>query len=362
MLIDSAIIVVRSGKGGDGAVAFRREKYVPKGGPDGGDGGDGGDVILVADPDVATLLDFAGRHHWRAENGQPGSGKGMDGRDGADLEVLLPAGTLVYELDPDHPDDAEGTLLVDLDRVGMRHAIAEGGRGGKGNRRFATATHQTPREAEPGGAAVERRLRLELKLIADVGLVGLPNAGKSTLLGRVSRATPKIADYPFTTLEPQLGIAELPGGGGHGLARRLVIADIPGLIERASQGAGLGTRFLRHIERTAVLVHVLDPMPPDGADPVRAYRAIRGELAAHSPTLAAKPEVVAVNKADLFGGGDSEAAKAAAAAIAEAVGREVFIISAATGEGVRPLLEACWAARGEQVDLDAEQPGGGWRV
>ncbi|MEM1211788.1 MAG: Obg family GTPase CgtA [Planctomycetota bacterium] len=386
MLIDSAIITVRSGRGGDGCVSFRRMKYIPKGGPDGGDGGDGGDVILEADPNVNTLLDFAGRHHWSAENGKPGQGKDMTGRGGKDLVIRVPPGTLVYGLpddagalpyaseaaearamesmsdeeileemltpfdpaaepnvaepepavaEPESPEAEAAELLVDMDEPGKRYLLAAGGKGGKGNARFATPTHQTPREHEPGGAQEVFNLRLELKLIADIGLVGLPNAGKSTLLSVVSRATPKIANYPFTTLEPQLGIAELSG------LRRLVIADLPGLIEEASTGAGLGHRFLRHVERTRLLVHVLDADPPDGSDPAENYRMIRKELSDYSDELAGKPELIALNKTDLLGG--PEDAEVGRQMLSAALGKPVLPISAASQEGLTPLLEACWA-------------------
>ena len=328
MLIDSAIIEVRSGKGGDGAVSFRRQKYIPKGGPDGGDGGNGGSVILHATTDVETLLDFAGHHHWRAKNGQPGGPKQQHGADADDLIVPVPAGTLVY-------DEDTGELVADLDAPGKAITVAQGGRGGFGNEHFKSPTHQTPREATPGEPAQQRTLRLELKLIADVGLVGKPNAGKSTLLSRLSRATPKIGDYPFTTLEPQRGIAELD------VDRRLVIADLPGLIEHAHEGHGLGTRFLRHIERTRLLVHVLEADPVDGSDPAVNYQAIRQELTSYSPELAAKPEVVVLSKMDTVGG---EAGQAAAVElVSQALGTAVLPISAATGQGLTELLEACWA-------------------
>ena len=237
MLIDRAEIYVAGGKGGDGCVSFRREKYVPQGGPDGGDGGHGGSVYAAATAGVDTLLDFTGRHHWTADNGQPGMGKDRTGRSAQDLVLELPPGTLIYDRDT-------GVLIKDLCEPGVRVCIAEGGKGGRGNARFARADHRVPREFEEGTPGVERWLRLELKLIADVGLVGLPNAGKSTLLSRLSRARPKIADYPFTTLQPQLGIVALSDD------RRFVLADIPGLIEGAHEGAGLGDEFLRHIERT----------------------------------------------------------------------------------------------------------------
>jgi GTP-binding protein len=327
MLIDSATILVRSGKGGDGNVSFRREKYIPKGGPDGGDGGDGGSVILEASPNVDTLLDFSGRHHWFAQDGEPGGRKQCTGKAGEDLIVRLPPGTLVYDADTDE-------LIDDLDHLGKQIVIAPGGKGGLGNVRFKSATNQTPREATPGEPAVERHLRLELKIIADVGLIGLPNAGKSTLLSRISKATPKIADYPFTTLEPNLGIAELSTD------RRIVFADIPGLIEHAHEGHGLGTRFLRHVERTRLLVHLIDIDPSDGSDPVQNYRILRNELAAYSQTLADKPELVVLSKMDLAGG---EADRAAAVELfGRALDRPVLTISSASGVGLGELLEACW--------------------
>lgn len=328
MIVDQATIYVSSGKGGDGCVSFRREKFVPKGGPDGGDGGDGGSVILLADPQVETLLDFAGRHHWRAEAGQPGTGKQRHGRNGSDLTIHLPPGTLVY-------DEQRGELLVDLNKPGMTFTIARGGKGGFGNEHYKSPTNQVPTQFTPGEPAEEKDLRLELKLIADVGLIGKPNAGKSTLLSRISRATPKIADYPFTTLKPQLGIAQLPGH------RRLVFADIPGLIENAHRGQGLGTQFLRHVERTRVLVHLLEVEPMDGSDPVANYRMIRKELAAYSATMARKPELIVLSKLDLLGEGQADHA-AAEQMLSEALGRPVLAISAATGLGLDALLEACW--------------------
>lgn len=336
MIIDSAIITVASGKGGDGVVAFRREKYIPKGGPSGGDGGNGGDVWLLAETGVDTLLDFAGRHTWSAEDGHAGQSRQMHGRDGEDLVIRLPPGTLVYDHDA-------GDLLVDMATPGQRHLIAKGGRGGFGNDHFKTATDQAPRKATPGEPAQVLHVRLELKLIADAGLIGKPNAGKSTLLSVISKATPKIADYPFTTLEPQLGIAELvPDKSG---ARRLVVADIPGLIEGASGGAGLGMQFLRHVERTRMLVHLLEAVPVDGSDPVENYHAIRKELATYSGELAAKHEIVVLSKMDLL----PVAAErdALAARVAEASGRRVLMLSSATRTGLRELLEACWRGLGE---------------
>jgi GTP-binding protein len=325
MLVDQAKIYVRAGKGGDGCASFRRERFVPKGGPDGGDGGDGGSVYAVATRGVDTLLDFAGRHHWMARNGQPGMGRDMTGRGGDDLTLPLPLGTLIH-------DDETGILIKDLAVLDEPICLARGGKGGRGNARFARPDHQTPREFEKGTPGEERRLRLELKLIADVGIVGLPNAGKSTLLARVSKARPKIAEYPFTTLEPQLGIVEL---SGH---RRFVLADIPGIIEGAHQGAGLGHAFLRHIERTRVLLHVVDV----GSDlavmpPALAYNTIRSELSKHGHALLRAEEIVAGNKIDLTDGESS------AQELATAIGKEVLPISAVSGKGVEKLVEALWA-------------------
>lgn len=324
MLVDRAEIYVKAGNGGNGCVSFRREKFEPKGGPDGGDGGDGGSVYAVATPGVDTLLDFAGKHHWIAQNGRPGMGKKMAGRDGQDLILRLPQGTLIYDRDT-------GVLIKDLGTPGEMIRIAQGGKGGRGNTRFATSTHQTPREFEEGTPGQERWLRLELKLFADAGIVGLPNAGKSTLLSRLSRARPKIADYPFTTLEPQLGIVELPG------LRRFVMADIPGLIAGAHEGAGLGDEFLRHIERTRVIVHLVDvgsevaTMPP-----VDAYHTIRNELTKYSAGLAAKDELVVASKVDVTGG------REASEQLSAAIGRPVLPISAVTGLGLSQLAEAVW--------------------
>ncbi len=331
MFIDEAEIYVRAGHGGHGCLSFRREKFLPKGGPDGGDGGRGGDVILRAAPGVDTLLDFAGRHHWIAENGRPGQGKNMTGRGGKDLAVDLPPGTLVYDRDT-------GVLLIDLTPAGRQTVIAVGGKGGRGNARFATSTHQTPRETEPGQPGEERWLKLQLKLIADVGIVGLPNAGKSTLLSRLSRARPKIADYPFTTLAPQLGIVELSG------FRRFVMADLPGLIEGAHQGQGLGDAFLRHIERTRVVLHLVDICPlPGQPSPADAYRTIRHELAAYSAALASKPALVAVNKIDLL------ADDGPIRRLADEIGCEPLPISAVAGRGLATLTERLWAMLGGEA-------------
>ena len=324
MFIDEATIHVKAGDGGAGCVSFRREKYVPKGGPDGGDGGNGGDVVFVADPNKNTLLDFMGRHHWHAQRGEAGQGKKMAGKNGTDLVIPVPPGTLVRDVDHD-------LLLADLNAPGKRIVIAKAGRGGRGNTQFKSSTNQAPRYAEPGGIGQERNLKLELKLIADVGLVGMPNAGKSTLLSVISAARPKIADYPFTTLEPQLGIVELIGD------RRIVVADIPGLIEGAQHGAGLGHAFLRHIERTKIIVHLIDLFPPDNSGPAENYRKIRGELEAFSPELANKPEIIAANKMDLAV--DDEALNNLLAALEE---KEVIAISGASEQGVEALLETLW--------------------
>lgn len=311
-------------------MSFRREKYIPKGGPDGGDGGRGGSVYLVADESVATLLDMAGRHHWMAENGKPGKGKDMTGRSGRDLMVRLPAGTLVYDRDTDR-------LLKDLDAPGKKVRIARGGRGGKGNAHFATARHQAPRFAQSGEEGQERWLRLELKLIADVGLVGLPNAGKSTLLSRLTKARPKIAAYPFTTLEPQLGIVEMPG------YERFVMADIPGLIEGAHEGAGLGDDFLRHIERTRIILHLIDAYPlPGQTTPTEAYRIIRNELQKYSQVLADKPELIVANKIDLSDNTDAVDELREGLQEMGIAEDEVMAISAVTGRGLEPLGRRLW--------------------
>ncbi|MFT3686176.1 MAG: GTPase ObgE [Phycisphaerales bacterium] len=288
MFVDSALITVRAGRGGAGAVTFRREKFEPKGGPSGGDGGRGGDVLLHAEPGLNTLLDFRNRPDWEAENGENGRKKQQHGADGRHLVIRVPMGTLVF-------DGKTGEQLAD---IGMppndEFVAARGGHGGFGNEHYKSPTNQTPTYAHPGQEGEVRDLRLELKLLAHVGLVGLPNAGKSTLLKALTHANPKIGAYPFTTLSPQLGVAELDP------TRRLVIADIPGLIEGASEGVGLGMDFLRHIERTKVLVHLLDVMPPDGSDPADNYRTIRKELEQYSAPLAEREEVICLNKLDLL--------------------------------------------------------------
>ncbi len=320
MFIDRARIQVKAGDGGNGCVAFRREKFVPKGGPSGGDGGRGGDVMLVADPDVNTLLPFRYRHRFAAGRGAHREGARRSGRSGRDLVVAVPVGTTVY-------DDDTGELLADLASAGERVVIAKGGRGGRGNAHFATPTRRAPREAEPGGAGASRRLRLELRLLADVGLVGLPNAGKSSLLSRISAARPKVADYPFTTTEPILGVVPLPNAPG------IVVADIPGLIAGAHRGTGLGHEFLRHIERTRLLVHIVDLA---GSDPIAQLATVRAELALYSPPLEGRPTIVAANKMDLP---EARARWETFAARLAAQGQAVVAISAATGEGIPTLLQ-----------------------
>ena len=319
--IDEARIFVQGGDGGNGAVSFRREKFVPHGGPDGGDGGRGGSVVLIVDEGLNTLLEFRFNRHFKAERGEHGGGSRKHGRSGRDLYVRVPPGTAVY--------DEEGNLLADLTQHGQTFVAARGGRGGRGNARFATPTHQAPRMAEKGEPGQARWLRLELKLLADVGFVGMPNAGKSTLLSRVSAARPKVADYPFTTLTPVLGVVRFDDGF------TMVCADIPGLIEGAHAGAGLGHDFLRHVERTRVLVHLVDAAATEGRDPVEDYRVIRLELERYDPRLAGLPTVVAANKCDLP---DAQQHVERLRRIAEGEGRPFHAISAATGQGVDALL------------------------
>ena len=328
--VDTAVITVRSGKGGDGCSHLRREKDRPKGGPDGGDGGHGGDVVVVADSHLDTLIEFSFRAHFFADDGQRGMQKSCHGADGAGVEIRLPVGTVVADADT-------GEVLVDLLEAGQRAVVAPGGKGGLGNEHFKGPLKQTPVEFTPGEPAVERRLLLELKLIADIGLVGLPNAGKSTLLRAISRANAKVGAYPFTTLSPQLGIAELD------LERRLVFADLPGLIEGAAQGAGLGHDFLKHVERTRAIVHLVDLAPLDGSDPVENWRMIRRELLEFSAELAEKPELVVLNKLDLVEPEERAARiERFAGAIGMKKGERPLAISGATGEGLRPMLEAAW--------------------
>ncbi|MEM9187175.1 MAG: GTPase ObgE [Planctomycetota bacterium] len=323
MFVDRVQIEVQAGDGGDGCMSFRREKYVPRGGPDGGDGGRGGSVIVVAEEGVDNLSALVGRRHWRAKGGKAGSGANRHGAGAEDLLIRVPPGTVVR-------DAGHDLVLRDLAAAGDRVVAARGGSGGKGNTRFKSATNQAPRESTRGEKGEARELQLELKVIADVGLLGKPNAGKSTLLSRVSRARPEIADYPFTTKTPNLGIVQVDPDRG------FVMADIPGLIEGASDGVGLGHEFLRHVERTRVLVHLVEPAPMDGTDPLDNYRAIRREVEAYGERfgadLAGRPEVVAVSKAEL------PEALAARDRLAAATGAPVLLFSSVTGQGLDQVL------------------------
>ena len=323
MFIDEVRILVKAGDGGNGCLAFRREKFVPRGGPSGGDGGRGGDVIFVATEHQNTLLQFRFNPEHKAERGRHGEGSNRTGAEGHTLEVRVPVGTIVY-------DESTGARLYDFTHDGERFTVARGGRGGKGNARFATSTHQAPTEHEPGRPGEEKRLRLELKLLADVGLVGFPNAGKSTLISRISAAHPKIADYPFTTLEPNLGVVEFPD------YRSFVVADIPGLIEGAHLGHGLGIQFLRHIERTRLLVHLVD-MSDSGRDPVEDFEIIMAELASFSDGLLQKPMIVVASKMDVA----QDPARVEALRVhAAKVDMPFFEISSATGQGIEKLKYA----------------------
>lgn len=319
MFVDEVEIYVEGGRGGNGCVSFRREKFVPKGGPDGGDGGHGGSVILLAEEGVNNLAGLAHRKHWRAERGQHGSGSGRHGASGSDLTVRVPPGTIVYDADT-------GLVLRDLVSPGEQVVVARGGKGGKGNAHFKSSTNRAPRQSTPGGEGESRRLRLELKLIADVGLVGKPNAGKSTLLSRLSHARPQIAAYPFTTVHPNLGLVEVD------LERRFVMADIPGLIEGAHAGVGLGHDFLRHIQRAGILVHLVEPEPTDESEPIANYHAIRDELYRFDEKLADREEIVAVTKSDLP---QADRVRDRLAGVLE---KPVLLISAVTGQGLNELL------------------------
>jgi GTPase len=340
MFLDRVKIWVRAGDGGAGASTFRREAHVPRGGPDGGDGGRGGSIHVRVDPGQTTLRDFQYKHHFRATPGGGGTRARRHGRAGDDLTLDVPPGTAIY-------DDATGELIADLVATGQEAMVARGGRGGLGNTHFATSTHQAPKHAQKGEPGEERWVRLELRLIADVGLVGLPNAGKSTLLAAVTAARPKIADYPFTTLEPNLGVMDLADSVGAGDLRRPTIADVPGLIEGASSGAGLGHAFLRHVERTRVLVHVVDG---SARDPEWDFDVIREELKAHDPTLLDKPMLVAFNKVDLPSAAEAWPAFRAARA---KDGIEAVSISAVTGEGMAPFRAALAALLPSLDELDA---------
>jgi GTP-binding protein len=329
--IDEATISVASGKGGPGCVSFRREKFIPKGGPDGGNGGKGGDVVFKATNRLITLYDFRLTRRYQAENGQPGQGSQKHGRNGRDLEVQVPVGTLVYELLEE--EGARERLLADLVEDGQSVVVVQGGRGGKGNEHFKSSTLRTPRFAQPGEEGEEKRLRLELKVLAEAGIVGLPNAGKSTLIAALSAARPKIAPYPFTTISPNLGVMEGDAG------ERLTMADIPGLIEGAHHGHGLGHRFLRHVERTEFLVHVLSAEELDQDDPWAGFDLVNDELVRYDPDLAAKPQIEVVNKTDLL----DEERLAGLREAAKRQGRGIHFISALQGTGLEGLSRAMWA-------------------
>ncbi len=323
--IDHAIVTVRGGNGGNGSVSFRREKYIPKGGPDGGDGGDGGNVLFVAQADYSTLSAFRYKRHFFAQNGEPGKGRNCSGKDGENLMVPVPLGTQIINAQT-------GETVGDLVRNGQLCCVARGGKGGRGNTHFKSSKMRAPRIAENGVLGEERQIALELKLIADIGLIGFPNAGKSTLISRVSNARPKIADYPFTTLTPNLGFVELSD------QRSYVVADIPGIIRGASDGAGLGIQFLKHIERTLVIGHVVDGSNTHEGDPMDRYRTIRKELELFNPTLAAKEELVVLNKIDLIP--PQRCAELQDQFVQ--MGKKAIMISAATGEGIKALTEQLW--------------------
>ncbi len=331
--IDEAVISVKAGDGGDGCVAFRREAHAPFGGPSGGDGGKGGSVVLVADTNLSTLMDFRYKRHYKAQRGENGRTKDQYGKGGEDLELRVPVGTMVY-------DEDTGDLIADLTTPGQRETIARGGTGGLGNIHFKSPVNQAPRQSTPGTPGEELDVRLELKLLADVGLLGFPNVGKSTFISRVSRARPKVADYPFTTMVPNLGVASLDA------ERQLVIADIPGIIEGAAEGAGLGHRFLKHVERTGVLLHILEASITAGPDrdPLSDLDTLNAELAKYAPELADKPQIVILNKSDLTETRDVVDELRAAL---DARGVRLLTMSAATGQGTREVLEAAWqVARG----------------
>lgn len=325
MFADSAKIYIRSGKGGDGHVSFRREIFVPAGGPDGGDGGRGGDLIFEVDEGINTLNEFRHIRKYCAEDGQNGGKRNCHGSDGSDLVVKVPPGTVVKEAET-------GKVITDMSHDNKREVVLKGGRGGKGNQHYATPTMQVPKYAQPGKPAREMHVILELKVIADVGLVGFPNVGKSTFLSRVTNAKPKIANYHFTTLNPNLGVVDLEGTDG------FVIADIPGLIEGASEGVGLGHEFLKHIERTKVIIHMVDAASTEGRDPIDDIKKINSELVAYNPELANRPQVIAANKIDVFYGEDEETTMELLREEFEPMGIKVFPISAVSGKGVKELL------------------------
>ena len=333
MFVDRVTLFVRGGDGGNGCLSFRLEKYAPRGGPNGGDGGHGGSVVLRASDNHSNLAHLSHQRHWKAARGEHGQGSNCFGREGDDLVIEVPPGTIVRDRDREN-------VLRDLKSAGESVVVARGGRGGHGNTHFKSATNRAPRQHEHGFPGEERWIVLELKVIADVGLIGLPNAGKSTLLSRISRAHPEIADYPFTTKYPNLGTVVVDPENA------FVVADIPGLIEGAHAGLGLGHEFLRHVERTGLLVHLIEAVPIDGSDPVRNYRMIRRELEQYSPTLAERPELIVVTKIDLTG------AELARDRIARELGHEVMAISAVSGKGIPPLLQAIHERLEEQRRIE----------
>jgi GTP-binding protein len=344
MFVDEVDIHVEAGSGGRGCLAFRREKFVPRGGPSGGDGGLGGSVFVVASPHTNTLINYRFHPEFSAERGEHGQGSNRTGRNGENLELAVPIGTLVYEKtgDAEHPM----CLLADLAEEGQRVLVAKGGRGGLGNAHFATSTNRAPRKVQPGEPGEIKDLRLEMKLLADVGLVGFPNAGKSTLIARISAARPKIADYPFTTLTPNLGVVQMSGD------RSFVVADVPGLIEGAHRGLGLGHQFLRHLERTKVLIHLVDVSSVSGRDPVDDFETVRTELELFDPAFASKPQIVAANKIDAM---DEEERLTRLEKRAKKLKLPFFKISGVTGEGVPALLESAWKHLAAARDRDAAQ-------
>jgi GTP-binding protein len=341
--VDEVDIDVQAGHGGSGSLSFRREKFVPRGGPDGGNGGPGGSVFAVADPHRNTLVHFQFNPEYKAQRGGNGAGALRSGRGGKDLEIPMPVGTLIHSTDP---ATGEQVLVVDLNRVGQRVRLAKGGRGGLGNAHFATSTNRAPRKVQPGEPGEAFDLHLTLKLLADVGLVGFPNAGKSTLISVISAARPKIADYPFTTLTPNLGVVALPGD------RSFVVADVPGLIEGAHEGHGLGDQFLRHIERTKVLIHLVDVSGASGRDPVSDFDTIRRELELYNPGLLEKPHLVAANKMDAV---DDPKRVASLEKRVKKLKLPFFRISGVAGDGIKELLEAAWPPIAEARELEANE-------
>ena len=341
--LDQAKIFVKSGAGGPGAVSFRREKFIEFGGPDGGDGGKGGDIVFEAVPGLNTLIDFRYTQHFRAPRGKGGAGSNRTGAGGEDLVIKVPVGTQILA------DDEERTMLADLTKVGERFTLLQGGMGGRGNASYKSSTNRAPRQHQTGEAGEEMWVWLRLKLLADVGLVGLPNAGKSTFLNSVTNASAKVGDYPFTTLRPQLGVVRHKG-------REFVIADIPGLIEGAAEGAGIGDRFLGHVERTRLLLHLVDGA---AEDPAEAYRIVRDELAAYGAGLELKPELVALTKADML---DAKALKKISTAVEKAAGSKPFAVSAPLEEGIEPLLDSIIQslATAQQEELDDAEAEGPW--